>query len=238
MHFVASTLLQKVRTDLILKHHDLLINAEGRIDLCLDRVQPFNLGFHNTEDQLVSEPSLNTGRRRYYWLVALVTPRFWPAQKWVRLWLIHVSEEIAEPTLNNLSAVAASVAIPSLEYHPTVLSERSVNHSSHKSSLAVGLSLGSSFMIFSTNTSSTLQISLSPTHWNGLSFSGGSVDMMPIIASYIIVGDLPVRDRERPEPLMLTHDNFLVVHFMAFWFVWLEYVEVETLYEIDELYKY
>jgi len=54
----------------------------------------------------------------------------------------------------------------------------------------------------------------------------------------VLVSDLFIGDRKRPEPLMLVHDDSRIVHFMAFWLFRLEDVEVETPYEVDKLGKH
>jgi len=51
----------------------------------------------------------------------------------------------------------------------------------------------------------------------------------------VFVGEFLKGDGERPEPLMLMHDDFRVVEFVAFWLFRLEDVEVETPDEVDEL---
>jgi hypothetical protein len=76
------------------------------------------------------------------------------------LWFV-VGKEIAEPNLGTYSMLMLLLPLLPLvfEYYPTVLSERSVNHSSCKISFAVSRSLGSSFMILSKRALSALQIS-------------------------------------------------------------------------------
>ena len=51
----------------------------------------------------------------------------------------------------------------------------------------------------------------------------------------VLIGNLLVREREWSEPLVLTHHDVRVIHLMAFWFLRLEKVEVETPYQVDEL---
>lgn len=51
----------------------------------------------------------------------------------------------------------------------------------------------------------------------------------------LLVRDLFIRDRKRPEPLVLVRNNLRIVHVIAFWLFRLEYMEIETPYKVDKL---
>ena len=51
----------------------------------------------------------------------------------------------------------------------------------------------------------------------------------------IFIGDLRISPRERSEALMVPHENFVIVVFVADWHIWLHHVKATAVDSVDEL---
>lgn len=87
--------------------------------------------------------------------------------------------DVARPLFRNASCVGNQVggcselSVSLTRHHQVTTIQISLNHLSASNCTTVGLSRGSSFMIFSTNSLSSLEISRLVVRWNGFKDPGG-----------------------------------------------------------------